>query len=222
MKNFYSYMGMADVVIGPDGLPTQMTGKGFELSPALKQFCTAGVLSAAIAVPATGSIPQLHTDFATSAVAVGIPRTVAQKMTLADQIAFCRFQFSLNMKQMAEILKRERQTLYSWIAGSSQPQGEIEQRLDTVVFLAKDWLRQADQPVGKASARKLSNGQTLFEMLTAEKIDPFQIRPLFPELKHLVVEKSPGETRRERAAKLEYEGLSKEQRSARLRANLPI
>ena len=32
MKNIYSYMGMDDVVIGPDGVPVQGTGSRSELA----------------------------------------------------------------------------------------------------------------------------------------------------------------------------------------------
>lgn len=214
--NFYEYMGMKEVVIGPDGVPMQVqaTGRAFDV----KEVCTATVLGAALALSTGAAIHPTNIAASTS----HRKQTAERQLTVAARIAFCRAQLSLNMTQMASVLKRERQTLYAWIAASSLPQPHGEQRLDKIVKLASEWQRHSPEPMGRASMRTLSNGQNLYQMLCADMIDPFQIRPLFPELKQLASAKSSGETRRQRWIATGYEDLSDQQMDERLQANLAI
>jgi len=219
MSDFYSYMGMAKVVAGPDGKPIQLTGSNFEMGEVAKQIGIVG-LSAAMMLPVPGMINSLHAQ-AEAGYAV-VTRKLHKNILASERIAFCRNWLSLSMTQLANALRLERQTLYGWVSGNSTPHDENERRLNSVFTLAADWQRFANEPLGKAVTRKLSNGKSLHDMLTVADLDVFEIRNLFAELKPLVAEKTRGQERRQLAETLGYESASREDAGDQLRMNLPI
>ena len=126
------------------------------------------------------------------------------------------------MTQLASALQRERQTLYGWISGATLPYHASERRLDAIYQIASDWKKYANMPLGRAVATKLSNGQSLCEMLAKDEIDLFEIRPLFPELKLLAELKSRGQQRRERSEAFGFEKGSTEELAERIRMSVPV
>lgn len=219
MSDLYSYMGMAKVVAGPDGTPIQLTGSNFEMGEVAKQIGIVG-LSAAMMLPVPGVINSIHAQ-AEAGYAV-VTRKIHKNILASERIVFCRTWLSLSMTQLASALRLERQTIYGWVSGSSTPHDENEQRLNTVFTIAVNWQRFANEPLGKAVTRKLSNGKSLHEMLIASDLNVFEIRNLFAELKPLLAEKTRGQERRQLAESLGYESASREDAADQLRTNLPI
>ena len=100
-----------------------------------------------------------------------IARAASAIRSNADIIAAIRSAFSLQVKELAEILKVERPTIYSWIKDQAFPTKQNQGRLQQVYRLATTWNNLSSNPVGKAIREIGLNGTSMLDVLKDDPID---------------------------------------------------
>lgn len=93
----------------------------------------------------------------------------------ADTLSTIRSSLSLNMKEMAKILKVERQTVYSWIGGSSEPHPSNKSRLNEIRLIAKYWETLSPLPVGNSVRQSNRDGRSIVDLLSEDILDKQEI-----------------------------------------------
>lgn len=214
--DFFSYMGMKKVVLGPDGRPLEQVPTGANIG-----IIAPVGLAVALAIAPTAALPlsiQAMTSKKCAATAV------QPELGVAERVAFCRQTLSLNISQLAEALHVERPTVYAWLSGSIKLHPANELRLNVIYRVADSWFRIAHRGLGAAALlRPAGGGKTVFQMLKEVDINVPEIRNVFAELlKTGEPELSSGQGRFAMSKSLGYEKLSKKDAAARLRVNLPI
>ena len=91
-----------------------------------------------------------------------------------DLIAGIRSAFSLQIKELAEILNVERPTIYAWMKGSAVPQQHNRLRLHQIHRLAMQWNRLSDRPAGTAIREIDAAGRSVVDYLKKD-IPPQEI-----------------------------------------------
>ena len=223
-NDFYSFMGMKKVVIGPDGNPLQQipTGAqvGINLPTTVAGLAFAGLTAALALAPTSANLPEMIRSLEGQRCTAP-----ANSITgVADRVAYCRHFLSLNMKQMADVLKVQRPTVYSWLEEDTTPHPGNDARLNTLYKVANTWARLADRPLGLMLSNPTSVNKTIFQMLCESNINVPQVRNILSQLvsSKNMSEVSPGEERFAKARSLGYEKLSKKEAAQRLRVNVPI
>jgi len=87
---------------------------------------------------------------------------------IEDIVSTIRSSLSLNMQEMAKILKVERQTVYSWIGGSSEPHPSNRDRLNRIFLIAKRWEKLCSMPVGHVVRQSFENGKSIVDLLSED------------------------------------------------------
>jgi len=91
---------------------------------------------------------------------------------VASIVAEIRSTLSLNVKELAEILKVQRPTIYAWMRGEQKPQGENRRRLSQLARVARLWLQMSNLPLGTLVRESLDeNGRSLVDAFAEENID---------------------------------------------------
>ncbi|MEH1996980.1 hypothetical protein [Nostoc sp.] len=86
-----------------------------------------------------------------------------------------RSSLSLNMKEMAKILKVERPTVYAWIGGNSEPHPSNRNRLNEIFSVAKHWETLSALPVGNFVRQSYRNGKSVVDLLSEDVLDKKEI-----------------------------------------------
>jgi len=215
--DFFSFMGMKKVVLGPDGRPLDQVPTGANIG-----IIAPVGLAVALAIAPTAALPlsiQAMTGAKHAATAT------QPKLGIAERVAFCKQTLSLNITQLAEALQVERPTVYAWLSGSSKLHPSNELRLNLIYRVADSWLRTAHHTLDAAALlRPTNDGRTIFQMLKETDINVPEIRNVFAELQKTTnqSELSSGQKRFAISKSLGYEKLSKRDAARRLRVNLPI
>lgn len=93
-----------------------------------------------------------------------------------DIVSTIRSSLSLNIQEMAKILKVERQTVYSWIGGSSEPHPSNRNRLNKIFLIAKCWEKLCYLPVGNAVRHSFDeNGKSIVDLLSEDTLHEKEI-----------------------------------------------
>ena len=92
-------------------------------------------------------------------------QTQYRSETVADSIAGIRSAFSLQIKELAQILKVERPTIYAWMKGFALPQQHNQIRLRQIHRLAMQWNRLSDQPTGTGIHELDAAGRSVVDYL---------------------------------------------------------
>ncbi|UFP94872.1 helix-turn-helix domain-containing protein [Gloeobacter morelensis] len=101
----------------------------------------------------------------------------------ADKIATVRAALSLNIKELAAILRVQRPTVYSWIEGEAEPQTENARRLNALFELARSWSGLAAQPLGEDVRRPhFQEGRSFAELLSEGDLNDPSLREKLREL----------------------------------------
>ena len=92
---------------------------------------------------------------------------------ISERLTFVQSYFNLPVSQLARILKVQRPTIYSWLRDPPSTLREANfNRLELVHRLALSIHRAVKMTVSDVSAVRLSSGETLLNVLLADKIDP--------------------------------------------------
>jgi transcriptional regulator with XRE-family HTH domain len=114
-----------------------------------------------------------------------------------ERMAALRRYLSLNITDLAKVLRVERPTIYAWLQGSSAPHPGNLKRLEKMYRLSRDWRALSAVPVGRYAHEPFENGRSLLDYLSAEGLDELAIRHAFASIKsQLAQDKATSMTRR--------------------------
>lgn len=104
-----------------------------------------------------------------------------------DIVSNIRSSLSLTMQEMARTLGVERQTVYSWIGGSSEPHPSNRERLNKIFLIAKYWDELWSMPLGKTVRQLPANGKSIVDLLSEDTLDE---QAIFAHLKSFAQERN--------------------------------
>ena len=110
-----------------------------------------------------------------------LPAPSSPSLSIQDQIAAIRGALSLQMKELAAVLKVQRPTVYAWTNGDSAPQPNNRVRLQNLWQIAREWNRLSRLPLGKEGLHTVhrEDGRTIFDLLQQ---DPIPVHPLLSRM----------------------------------------
>jgi len=135
----------------------------------------------------TGStvvIRDLTTDFISDSRAVGvlqIREDVSAAVEPVNMLAEIRANLSLNVTELAEILKVERPTIYSWMDGKS-PRAAKTERLHDIYRIAMEWRKKSALPIGDRVRRSSPRESSLVKLLKRAELPHGKISQLLDSL----------------------------------------
>lgn len=102
---------------------------------------------------------------------------LAKSPTLSpgEVIAAIRAALSLQIKELAEILGIERQTVYSWINEEAQPSPQNREQLQKVYRLSCEWNRRCKLPAENLVRTIGTDGQSLLDLLRSDPLDEHKV-----------------------------------------------
>jgi hypothetical protein len=93
-----------------------------------------------------------------------------------EKIAGIRRHLSLNMTDLAKVLRVGRPTIYSWATAPITLRSAHRERIDAVYAIARDWRSLSSEPMGRMIREpNLGNGMTMIDLLSVDKLDPAAI-----------------------------------------------
>lgn len=98
--------------------------------------------------------------------------------SIGAKVARIRSSLSLNVSQLAGVMRTKRPTIYSWIDGA-RPQSRRGARLQEVYSLALEWDCRSSIPLGDLRSVAGEDGQSTLDLLKAKTIDKERILRLF-------------------------------------------
>ena len=78
---------------------------------------------------------------------------------------------SLNLSELATVLQVSRPTIYSWLRDESAPQAQNVARIRQLFRLAKIWPSISGKPLGSRLKMPVADGQSVFDLLSQDRID---------------------------------------------------
>jgi hypothetical protein len=87
-----------------------------------------------------------------------------------DVIANLRSALSLNMSEVARVLRVERPTVYAWLRSDSVPQRSNSIRLARLNDVARRWQRGMTAPLGDAVRTAGTDGRSLVDLLATDPL----------------------------------------------------
>lgn len=95
----------------------------------------------------------------------------------AEQLRDVQECFGLNKTQLARACKVQRQTVYDWFARKFEAEDSNAQRLAELTKVASDLMAEGALSLNaRAASRTLSSGETLMELLEADRLDRLKLR----------------------------------------------
>ena len=99
-----------------------------------------------------------------------------------ELIATIRSALSLQIKELAEILRVQRPTIYSWIKDEVEPSATNRERLQTLYRVAAIWNQVCNLPAGKLVRGVGTDGRSILDLLKEEDIDEHEVERRFRQL----------------------------------------
>lgn len=151
------------------------------------------VLAALLSAAGTGGVANaqalpIHTLTAPVpyACSVNIRNDEAQNLLgVQEKMAGIRHYLSLNVTDLAGILKVGRPTVYSWATFPVTIKSKHRERLDAVYVLARDWRTLSNIPMGRLVREPIVNGITIIDLLSRDNIDNAMVRDAMQRIKEL-------------------------------------
>jgi hypothetical protein len=137
-------------------------------------------LLAAILTVGTGGIANLQTVRAqtfTGPIARDCYVHVSQNeeesvLDTQEKIAGIRRYLSLNMTDLAKVMRVGRPTVYSWATTPTTLRSAHRERMDAVYAIAREWRSLSSDPMGRMVREpNLGNGRTMIDLLSVDKLD---------------------------------------------------
>ncbi len=88
-----------------------------------------------------------------------------------EMVSAIRSSLSLNITEMARVVRVERPTIYEWIGGRSNPHPDNRERLIKVFAISQEWKRLSPLPVDSYVRQPNSTGKSIMDLLSEESID---------------------------------------------------
>jgi DNA-binding transcriptional regulator YiaG len=86
-------------------------------------------------------------------------------------IAAIRSSLSLQIKELAEILRVQRPTVYSWIKNEVEPSPTNRERLQYLYRIARKWKQLCNLPADSLIRSTGADGHSVLELLKADEVD---------------------------------------------------
>jgi len=132
------------------------------------------------------------------------------------QLEFLQEKVGLNISQLAVLLKVQRPAIYEWMKNYS-PNRNNQERLDKLYFLFDDWKEEKKLRIGDFLYKVMNGKQSLYELLTKEKIDEDLCKKMITQIKNTVVANQRAALRRKDILeKAKFAPVSEEQMYANL------
>lgn len=103
-------------------------------------------------------------------------------LSTSDMLGVIRTSFSLNISELARVLRVERPTVYAWLKDENEPQRSNRERIVAVWRLAQRWREAVQQPLRELKKIPVIDGDSILELLSDE---PLRIHPLTEQLDRL-------------------------------------
>ncbi len=87
-----------------------------------------------------------------------------------EMISAIRSSLSLRIKELAEVLRVQRPTIYSWIKDEVEPSASNRERLQQIYRIASKWNRLCEFPAERFVRAAGTDGHSVLELLKAEEI----------------------------------------------------
>jgi transcriptional regulator with XRE-family HTH domain len=88
-----------------------------------------------------------------------------------EMISTIRSALSLQIKELAEILRVQRPTVYSWINDEVEPSAGNRERLQQIYRIASKWRRLCNLPAERLIRSAGTDGHSILELLKADEIN---------------------------------------------------
>lgn len=93
-----------------------------------------------------------------------------------EKITGIRHYLSLNMTDLARVLKVGRPTVYSWATTTVTLHNAHRQRIDAVYAIAREWRALSSKPMGSLVRQPFEDGRTMIDLLSPQELDAKAIR----------------------------------------------
>lgn len=100
-------------------------------------------------------------------------------LNLQEQLAAIQHYFALNIKELAEILRVSRPTVYSWLRTEQEPQLANLTRITELYELTRTWLTISIKPIGNWVRTPVAGGHTLVQLFSEEYLNKQAISTAF-------------------------------------------
>jgi len=142
----------------------------------LSSALLAAILSAAAA--GTGGVARPHaltTQTFTGPVAPVCSVNLRQDeegclLGIQEKIAAIKHYLSLNMTDLAAVLKVGRPTVYTWATAPVTVKSRHRERVDALYEIARDWRALSSTPMGRILREPLADRATMIDLLSADKL----------------------------------------------------
>jgi DNA-binding XRE family transcriptional regulator len=101
-----------------------------------------------------------------------------------EKLAGIRRYLSMNVTNLAKVLRVGRPTVYSWLREDADLRGEHAQRLEKIYRIARKWRMMSSRPVGAFLNQPLSAGETLLSLLSARTVDELAVQGAFDQIRN--------------------------------------
>lgn len=118
------------------------------------------------------SVDRLRTVVTSPSTGVSPEQAAARQLpTVSAMLASIRTAFSLNVTQLAQVLRVERPTVYSWVRDQASPRDENLRRMSTISRLAERWVAAAGCPMDPVHHHDpVTDAMSLLELLADEPL----------------------------------------------------
>lgn len=103
-------------------------------------------------------------------------------------LAVIRVAFGFTTKDLADVLRVERQTIYAWVRGENEPTSENAYRIRLLTNWAEEWNTLSKLPAKKLLRIQWENGTSLLEELCRETHDFDTIHSMLLHVSKLIRE----------------------------------
>jgi hypothetical protein len=129
-----------------------------------------------------------------------------------EQLAGIRRYLSLNVSDLAKVLRVERPTVYSWLKGEAIPRSGNVSRIGAIYSIARQWRLMSSEPIRGMLNTAYGGNTTLLGLLSDEIIDEARTHQLLTKLREALdrvpPRKSVAEIAKERGIRLPVRELS--------------
>ena len=101
---------------------------------------------------------------------IGKKRSEDDLVETSERLAFVQHQFSLNISDLAQVLRVSRPTVYSWMREEAEPHLDNINRARELFRFARLWRNMSVHPIGRLLRRPLNNGLSLFTLLSEDGV----------------------------------------------------
>jgi hypothetical protein len=103
-----------------------------------------------------------------------LAETIANKPPVT-QLSSIRRYFSLNVTELARVLRVERPTVYAWLSSKTEPHQANMDRIGQVYQLARKWRQLSALPIGSFMHAPIEGSKSLLDALSQGQIDELAI-----------------------------------------------